>query len=106
MATRSLKVRAVFAELRLALGKDIPAGELLQLAAALVDASYPRKDNDGKPDVRARPATDQVPLDKAFADGGWRIMDAEPRWIKEAIWDEVASSVVTNINTVKMDFAA
>ena len=43
MAGRSIKVRKVFAELRRALGSDIPAGELLTLAAALVDATTPRE---------------------------------------------------------------
>ena len=39
MRGRAFKIRQVFAELRHALGNEIPAIELLQLAAKLVDAT-------------------------------------------------------------------
>lgn len=73
MRQRSLKIRRVFAELRHAFGDEIPAIELLRLAAKLVDAAQPtsvREENV----VSMRRSMDQLPLDEAFADGGWRIM--------------------------------
>ncbi len=75
------KVRQVFAELRRALGEEIPADEILMLAAALVDAAYPieRRDEHRRPSDR--PASDHLPLDRAFSDGGWRVMHREFKWV-------------------------
>lgn len=87
MAERSIKVREVFVELRRALGTEVPAGELLRLAAALVDAAHPVESHSE--DRRSeRPAFDQVPLDRAFSDGGWRVMHRESNWILGAYWDD------------------
>jgi hypothetical protein len=74
MRGRSFKVRQVFAELRHALGNEIPAIDLLQLAAKLVDAARAPSVRDDEEVIRVRPSVDELPLDKAFADGGWRIM--------------------------------
>lgn len=102
---RSRKVRAVFAELRRALGEEIPAGELLRLAAALVDASYSQVRKDEHRNLGARPTFDQVPLDEAFADGGWRIMETEPSWIVDT-WDDNPGVPVANAKTVKVELVA
>jgi hypothetical protein len=83
MAGRSIKVREVFAELRRALGAKIPAGELLRLAAALVDATDPTQIRDEHRRVGGRPALDRMPLDRAFSDGGWRIMLSESNWVAD-----------------------
>jgi hypothetical protein len=85
---RSIKVRRVFAELRLALGSDIPAGELLRFAAWLVDATSPIEPRDEHPSAGLRPAFDQLPLDKAFRDGGWSIMAGELRRAGTSSWDD------------------
>jgi hypothetical protein len=74
MRQRALKIRQVFAELRNALGNEIPAIELLQLAARLVDATRSPNVRDDEAVIRVRPSIDELPLDKAFADGGWEIM--------------------------------
>jgi hypothetical protein len=88
MAGRSMKVRRVFAELRRALGAEIPAGELLGLAAALVDAAAPIECPDEHRSVPDRPALDHVPLDHAFSDGGWRIMHCESSWFPSSYRDD------------------
>lgn len=106
MASRSIKVRQVFAELRHALGAEIPAGELLRLAAALVDASYPREPKDEHREVGARPAFDQVPLDRAFADGGWRIMNGETSWAAETTWDDDPRYAIDATRELKVELAA
>ncbi len=77
MQGRALKVRRVFAELRQALGGDVPAGELLQLAAKLVNATHPQDERDYGDLASPRQTFDELPLDMAFADGGWRIMARE-----------------------------
>ena len=75
MRGRAFKIRQVFAELRYALGNELPTVELLQLAAKLVDATRaPPSARDDEKIVNLRPSMDQLPLDEAFADGGWRMM--------------------------------
>ena len=101
---RSIKIRQVFVELRRALGSDIPAGEQLRLAAALVDATFPIESRDEHRSVGPRPAFDHLPLDKAFEDGGWRIMDRESRWV--TCWDDDPHFAVTEPNFVKVKLAA
>jgi hypothetical protein len=64
MQGRSLKIRRVFAELRQALGGDVPAGELLQLAAKLVDATQPQDERDYGYVAGPRQTFDELPLDK------------------------------------------
>lgn len=64
----------MFAELRFALGNQIPAIELLQLATKLVDATRTPFIVDDDKIVTLRPSRDQLPLDEAFADGGWGIL--------------------------------
>jgi hypothetical protein len=74
MRGHAFKIRQVFAELRHALGRDVPALELLQLATKLVDTTRAPSIGDDDKIVTLHPANDQLPLDEAFADGGWRIM--------------------------------
>ena len=75
MRGRAFKIRQVFAELRHALGNEIPTIELLQLA----DQARGRNTSAlrlamTKRSSPLRSSIDQLPLDEAFADGGWRIM--------------------------------
>ena len=85
---------------------EIPAGELLRLAAALVDASYLHEPKEEYRDLDDRPAFDQVPLDRAFSDGGWRIMNGETSWAGEATWDDDPRYAVTPAKAVKVELAA
>jgi hypothetical protein len=105
MKARSIKVRQVFAELHRALGSEIPAGELLRFAAEVVDATAPleeRDDHEGVP----QPAADALALDKAFEDGGWRIMERERRWAREACWDDDPFFAVNRGINRKVELAA
>ena len=104
MQARAIKVHQVFAELRRALGKEIPAGELLRLATRLVNASRARHYNGLSED--SRQTTDALPLDKAFADGGWHIMADERHWTLETDWDDDPRFAVANGNSWKMELAA
>jgi hypothetical protein len=74
MRGQAFKIRQVFSELRHALGKQIPAIELLQLAAKLVEATCAPSARDDEKIVSLRRSINELPLDEAFADGGWRIM--------------------------------
>jgi hypothetical protein len=101
MVGRSIKVRQVFVELRRALGAELPAGALLRLAAALVDAAHPLAGRD-EHQRSDRPAFDQVPLDRAFSDGGWRVMHRESSWAAKVYRDDDPGSVIAKGGTVKM----
>ena len=105
MAGRSMKVRQVFAEFRRAFGAEIPAGELLGLAAALVDAAAPLECPDEHRSVRDRPAFDQAPLDRAFSDGGWRIMHRESSWFPSSYRDDDPVFRAAK-GRIEMEFAA
>jgi hypothetical protein len=86
MRGRAFKVRQVLAELRHALGNELPTIELLNLATKLVDAtSAPSPDAKI---VNLRPSYDELPLDQAFADGGWRIMARDRAYDREQFEDD------------------
>jgi hypothetical protein len=106
VAGRSIKVRQVFAELRRALGPEIPAVEVLRLAAALVDVAHPVEIHDEElGHSNHRPASDRVPLDHAFSDGGWRLMHREFKWLTAAYQDDDPAFAASRGRT-KATFAA
>lgn len=88
MRGRAFKIRQVFAELRYALGNEMPAIELLLLATKLVDATCAPSIGDDDKIVALRPSHDQLPLDQAFADGGWRIMARDRAYNSDQFEDD------------------
>lgn len=78
---RAQQVREVFLELRQALGNQVTPAEVLSCAASLVELFS--EDDDG-PQFSLR--TGGLPfemqaLDVAFADGGWKVLSREWRWM-------------------------
>jgi hypothetical protein len=106
MTGRPSKVRQVYAELRRSVGATLPAIELLRLAAALVEASHAVVLDDKVSVYQPEPANDQLPLDKAFADGGWRTMERERSWVGSCYWDDDPRSATRTQNWKTMRFAA
>jgi hypothetical protein len=92
MRGRAFKIRQVFAELRYALGNEMPPIELLQLATKLVDATCAPSIGDEDKIVALRPSHDQLPLDQAFADGGWRILARDRAYSPEQFDDDACLS--------------
>lgn len=78
--TRAQQVRAVFHVLKETLGDQYSAGDLLRSAAALVEACR-TLDEEEALDRRVGPreAFFASEVDKAMADGGWRVLDFERR---------------------------
>ena len=75
------RLKAIYAELRRAAGKDASAADLLRLAHMLLKAyrlgAGDDVDDYGRPiDSRAFFA---LPVDEAMEDGGWRILNFEDR---------------------------
>lgn len=74
---RAARVRAVYFELRRALGSELPAIDLLRAAALIVSELL-----DEEADEHARTSGQAIPfharaLDEAFADGGWHVLAFE-----------------------------
>jgi len=88
------KIRAIYSELRAALGTDAPAGLLLRLAHLILQAYDPEADSL---DRFGRPRDSKtffgLPVDEAMSDGGWQVLNFETRrnfGIDEADIDELA----------------
>jgi len=77
--TRPSQIRRIIADLRQALGPDVPAWEILQLAAIIVEAHRePEKLDFREPAVR--PPFFALDVDVAFRrDNGWKVVDFERR---------------------------
>jgi hypothetical protein len=72
------KIRAIYAELRSAIGDIAPAGELLRLAYAIAKSFAPNLDElglFGRP--REGSAFFALPVDEAMDDGGWKVLNFE-----------------------------
>ena len=94
MSGRPNKVRQIYAELRRSVGAVMPAIELLRLAAALVEASHSSIVDDEYSAYQPELANGQLPLDEAFADGGWRMMEREWRWVGRTYCDPVRRGLI------------
>ena len=84
---RPRKIRLIYSELRRALGHEFASHQVLRSAARLVEifedgAAAPSGHRD------QRPKFDELPLDKVFADGGWRILAREPNLLGDVFDDE------------------
>jgi hypothetical protein len=71
---KSAKVKAVFEELSDVAGETVPSGDLLILAASMVDVSDVDYLAPAANDREYGTPFDLWSLDSAFADGGWRVM--------------------------------
>lgn len=106
MANRSLKVRQIFAELRSAIGDEIPAGELLRLAAALVNTSSAPDTDEGYGESHDRYICDQLPLDEVLFDGGWRLVATERGWFSDEVLDNDPRVAITRSRKINVELAA
>jgi hypothetical protein len=104
---RPNKIRKVYKELRHSLGGEIPSQEVLKHAASLVDIF---DDRDHAPLIHLhtqRATFDELPLDEAFADGGWRVMRRESNWMNDIYSDEPSDPRVANkLKSLTMEMAA
>jgi hypothetical protein len=74
---RPTKVRKVYHELRTTLGSELSELEALQTAAMLVEL-FEKDDALFGASINEQRATfDELPLDVAMADGGWRVLSRE-----------------------------
>jgi hypothetical protein len=106
MSGRPDKVRQIYSELRRSVGAVMPAIELLRLAAALVEASHSSFVDDEYSPYQPELANGQLPLDEAFADGGWRMMEREWRWGSRSCWDDDPMSATRKWNWTTTRLAA
>lgn len=77
---RPVLFRAIYAELRSTLGREVPAADLLKLAFELMRAYA--LDQEGLPEdgrIGVTRSFSSLPVDEAMRDGGWRVLDFEER---------------------------
>lgn len=104
---RPQKIRQVYAELRSALGQDVPSHEVLSASSRLVDIVDGRHTQPGARQGSPRPTFEELPLDKAFADGGWRIMKRESLRLRELYTEEPEDTDIrSTLKTFGMELAA
>jgi hypothetical protein len=75
---RPQTIRLLYAELRRWLGRHVAAREVLEAAVALFDL-YRGLDAVEPESVSSRPPFWAEPLDRAFSDGGWRVLAYEKK---------------------------
>ena len=104
---RPKKVRRVYIELRQTLGNEVPAYDLLRSAARLVDIFDDRKGHLGIRHGTPRPTFEELPLDKAFADGGWRVLARESSLLVEMFSEDPRDMTVRrDLSSLGMELAA
>jgi hypothetical protein len=84
--SRPSRIKQLYHEIRETLGSEICSKEALQLAAHLVDVADGRDVLPGGLFGEQRATFDELPVDEAIADGGWRLLNRE-RDIVRALFD-------------------
>ena len=83
---RPSRIKQLYREIRETLSSEICSKEALQLAAHLVDVADGRDVLLGGLFREQRATFDELPVDEAMADGGWRLFNRE-RDIVRALFD-------------------
>ena len=89
---RTRKVHRIYLVLRHFLGDQLPAHVVLKASSAMVELFSRREPFKRLRLENAPPTFDELPLDEAFADGGWRVLAREAHWSTE----EPEQVMVTN----------
>ena len=80
---RPQKVKAIYLELKAALGSDISERELLEAAASVLDIHYALSDTSPKASIAENNRSfESLELYRAIDDGGWEIMNRERELMK------------------------
>ena len=104
---RPKTIRKVYGVLRDALGDQFPSHEILMSAAKLVDIFEGRDVHSGARHGNPRPTFEELPLDEAFADGGWRVLERESIHLTEIFFDEPQDMIVRKkLKFLGMELAA
>jgi len=85
---KATKVRVIYRELRTTLGEQVPAGEILQAATKLVELDDAEKFGAVRSIREQRATFEELPLDVALADGGWRVLSRESNIINATFGGE------------------
>lgn len=104
---RPSRIKILYNEVRETLGAEISPKEALQLAAHLVDIADGRDSIKGAQITEQRDTFDELPIDQALADGGWKVLNRE-REIVRAVFDggDNYSQHHSQYQPIKMDVAA
>ena len=86
--TRPQEIRKIYFELRAEIGEDVSSHELLRLADALQRLREGRELGIGLRVVEQRRTFDELGVDEALSDGGWRVMNREANWVNALYEDD------------------
>jgi hypothetical protein len=79
---RSSRIKQLYHEIRGTLGPEISSKEALQLAAHLIDVVDERDTVPGAQITEQRATFDELRVDQAFADGGWKVLNCEKEIVR------------------------
>jgi len=82
------KIRAIYQELRVALGDQVPAGEILHAATKILELATEEKPGVVASTRDPRPTREELPVDEAISDGGWRLLSQESNIINATFGGE------------------
>lgn len=104
---RPSRIKQLYREIRESLGSEISSKDALQLAAHLVDVADGR-DVIPVDDLRDQRATfEELPVDEAFADGGWRVFNREKDIVRSLFGgDEPSYRRKPPYQAIEMELAA
>lgn len=86
--TRPQEIRKIYFELRAEIGEDVSSQELLRLADALLKLREGRELGIGLRVADQRRTFDELGIDEAFSDGGWRVMNRETHLMRALYEDD------------------
>jgi hypothetical protein len=88
MPNNPIKVKQLYRELRGSFDESVPSGEILRLAAAILETHINENKPDESENYSGRRPFHEYPLSDAFADGGWKVMSEEASWVSSLFEDE------------------
>lgn len=104
---RPSRIKQLYSEIRESLGSEFSSKEALQLAAHLVDVA------DGRDVIPAdafrdqRATFDELPVDEAIADGGWRVFNREKDIVRSLFGgDEPSFRRTPRYQAIELELAA
>ena len=104
---RPKKVRAIFNEIQPSLKDDFTSEEILKFAADFLKTTEYEDPGARIRLVSSRTGFDELDVDQAIADGGWKVMAREKQMMSDLYSEEHSfETYEINFNEVGLDIAA
>lgn len=104
---RPTRIRQLYNEIRETVGSEISSKEALQMAAHLVDVVDDLDISSGARIQEQRATFDELPVDQAIADGGWKVLNRESEVIRATFGgDDIWVGIKPRYQPIEWDLAA